>query len=99
MVAKTKAEKKRSQEAQAAWIAQQSAAKKAAAPEVAQRWVQWRWSRKLNRAVKLPPYPVFMRHRGWDPRAHGLVLEGSIDEIEQRENCGQRDLFDIRDTA
>lgn len=50
------------------------------------RWVKHEWDEKTNsvRTVWLP---------GCFPAAKGWNREGSIDEIEARENAGQRSLF------
>lgn len=50
------------------------------------RWVKHSWDRERDKLVteyatcRQPP------DRGWN-------LEGSIDEVEQKENAGQRELF------
>lgn len=50
------------------------------------RWVRHTWDEKTD-SVKTSYWPAAF------PGAKGWYREGSIDEIEQRENAGQRKLF------
>jgi hypothetical protein len=50
------------------------------------RWVKHTWDEKNDR-LKTSYWPAAF------PGAKGWHREGSIDEIEQRENAGQRSLF------